>query len=236
VGATEPLYLDPPTEADLAVALNAWREGRIRWELDLETPWYRILRAESAEEALGFARVCYPSDANNRFSPLRKFGAVIPAAYAGDSAETSAWEVVLRNTRHDGVRRVPARRTQDHYLIETRLLRAMNVLDIRRPEIDNLVGAGKHSPNLCAAPAHLYDRTRHWAQVLLDRIPEIEGILYESFQVPGECLLLFADSNTEVFEPFGAAVAVRDEPIRSMLRHEAMRVNARVDFDGVPEL
>jgi hypothetical protein len=205
MAATDPFYLDPPTEEDLAVALDAWREGRLRRELDVGTRWYRILRARSAEEAAQFAEVCYPSDANNRFSPLRKWGAIFPAAYAGKTPETAAWEVVLRDIRHQGSRRVPQHQTRDRYLIETRLSRPRAVLDIRRPQIENLVTAGKHSPNLSGAPDYLYDRTRHWAQVLLHRITEIEGILYESHQVPTDCLVLFADTKATVFIPEGRA-------------------------------
>jgi hypothetical protein len=61
MAATDPLYLDPPTDEDLAAALSAWREGRLQHELAPGSLWYRILRAQSADEALKFARVCYPS-------------------------------------------------------------------------------------------------------------------------------------------------------------------------------
>src|SRR3954471_19940434 len=97
MAATDPLYLQPPDDEDLAVALSAWRDGRLQHELVPGSRWYGILRARSAEEALEFARVCYPSDANNRFSPVRRSGTILPAAYAGDRPETATWEVVLRD-------------------------------------------------------------------------------------------------------------------------------------------
>lgn len=153
--ATDPLYLDPPTDEDLTAAVQAWRDGRLLRKLPKRTRWYRILRASSPEEASQFACVCYPSDANNRFSPIRKSSALVPAAYAGDQPETVAWEVVLRDIRHKGARRVPEHRTRDRYLVKTSLARSMSVLDIRRPQIENLVVEGKHSPNLSAAPAFL---------------------------------------------------------------------------------
>lgn len=230
MGATDPLHLDPPTEDDLTVALDAWRDGRIRRELDAGARWFRILRAQSNHEALRFAAFCYPSDASNRFSPLRRSGLIVPAAYAGDQPETAVWEVVLRDIRHKGARRVPEHQTRDRYLVETRAVRGMSILDIRRPELENLVSAGKHSPSLSAAPSYLYDRTRHWAQHLLNRIPEMDGILYESHQIPGDCIVLYSDDVSRVFEPVASAVHVRDEPVRSLLRREAARVNAVVDF------
>jgi hypothetical protein len=113
MAATDPLNLDPPTDEDLAAALSAWREGRLQHELAPGSLWYRILRARSAEEALKFARVCYPSDTNNRFSPVCKSGVIVPAAYAGDRPETAAWEVVLRDICHKGIRRIPEHESRD---------------------------------------------------------------------------------------------------------------------------
>jgi hypothetical protein len=235
MAGTDPLYLDPPSEEDLAVALSAWRDGRIRTQVEVEARWYRILRAPSGDEALEYARVCYPSDANNRFSPIQRSGAIVPAAYAGDQPEIAAWEVVLRDIRHMGIRRVPEHQTRDRYLVEVRLARPLSVLNIRRPEMENLVVAGKHSPSLSAAPAHLYDRTRAWAQRLFEQIPGMEGILYESHQIPGDCIIVLSDAGSPVFEPSGRATRMADEPVCSLLRREAARVNAVVDFGEQPD-
>lgn len=233
MAAIDPLYLDPPNDEDIATALQAWREGLLSQELDAGSPWCRILRAASSDQALEYARFCYPSDANNRFSPVRISGATIPAAYAGDRPETAAWEVILRNIRHRGVRRVPEHETRDRYLVETKLAKPLTVLDLRRPQIENLVVEGKHSPRLSAAPDFLYDRTRLWAQSLIDHIPGVDGILYESHQVPGDCLIVFADTTALIFEPVAAALSVRAEPIRRLLRREAAKANAYVDFGDV---
>jgi hypothetical protein len=230
MAATDPLYLEPPSDEDLATALRAWREGLLSQELDAGSPWCRILRAASAEEALEFARVCYPSGANNRFSPVRSAGVIVPAAYAGDRPETVAWEVILRNGRHKGIRRVPEHETRDRYLVEATLAKPLSVLDLRRPQIENLVAEGKHSPRLSAAPDFLYDRTRLWAQRLIDHIPGVDGILYESHQVSGDCLIVFADKTATIFERAAEAISVTEEPIRGLLRREAAKVNAYIDF------
>jgi RES domain len=235
MAATDPLYLKPPDDEDLAVALSAWRDGRLQYELVPGSRWYRILRARSAEEALEFARACYPSDANNRFSPVRRSGTIVPAAYAGDRPETAAWEVVLRDIRHQGVRRIPEHETRDRYLTEARLLQPLLVVDIRRPQVENLIAAGKHSPRLSDAPDFLYDQTRHRAQKLVDHLPEMRGILYESYQVPGDCIIVFADEGMALFEPVGEAISVRDEPVRALLRREAARANTVVDFGDPAE-
>jgi hypothetical protein len=110
MAATDPLYLDPPTQADLDAALNSWEAGRLRVDLDVDSPWYRVLRAESPAQALQYAAVCYPT--------------------------------------------------------------------------------GKRSPRLSAAPYYQYDQTRKWAQRLFDYIPDAEGFIYESHQLPGDCIVL----------------------------------------------
>lgn len=236
MAATDPLYLDPPTDEDLAAALNAWRDGLLQHELAPGSRWYRILRANSAQEAGEYAQVCFPSEVNNRFSPVKKSGVIVPAAYAGDRPETVAWEVVLRDIRHKGMRRVPEYESRDRYLIEARLLQPMLVADIRRPQVENLVAAGKHSPRLSSALNSQYDRTRCWAQRLLDHIPEMRGLLYESHQVPGDCIIVFAQDGMTVFEPVDQAISVRDNPVRDLLRREARRANAIVDFGDAQEL
>jgi hypothetical protein len=167
---------------------------------------------------------------NNRFSPVHKGGAIVPAAYAGDRPETAAGEVVLRDIRHRGIRRVPEHETRDRYLIEVRLLQPMLLADIRRPQVENLVEAGKHSPRLCSAPIYQYDQTRYWAQRLFDHIPEMRGLPYESHQVPGDCIVVFARDAMTVFEPVDDVISVRDNLVRDLLRREARRANAIVDF------
>jgi hypothetical protein len=88
---------------------------------------------------------------------------------------------------------------------------------------------------LSDAPDFLYDQTRHWAQKLVDHLPEMRGIVYESHQVPGDCIIVLAEEGMNVFEPVGEAISVRDEPVRALLRREAARANAVVDFGDPAE-
>ena len=111
----------------------------------------------------------------------------------------------------------------------------MLVADLRRPQIENLVAAGKRSPLLSAAPDFHYDQTRHWAHQLLDHLPEMRGILYESHQVRGDCIIVFAEEGMTLFEPIDDAISVRDEPVRALLRREAARANVIVDFGDPAE-
>ena len=236
MAATDPLYLDPPTQADLDAALNSWEAGRLRVDLDVDSPWYRVLRAESPAQALQYAAVCYPSDANNRFTPLYEADVVFPAAYAGGRRETALWEVVLRDIRHQGIRIVPEHQTRDRYLVAVKLTRRLAVLNLRRPQIENIVITGKRSPRLSAAPYYRYDQTRKWAQRLFDYVPDAEGFIYESHQLPGDCIVLFQNEPTRVFEPTGPAEPLRLDPVRSLLQREAARVGASVDFEEMPSI
>jgi hypothetical protein len=233
MAATDPLYLEPPDDEDLKAAEQAWKAGRLRLQLHADSVWYRILRAHSPAEAMQYAQVCYPSDASNRFSPVRRGGVIVLTAYAGDRQRTVAWEVVLRDIRHKGVRRVPQYQTRDRYLVRTKLARSLSVINLRRPEIENLTVAEKHSPRLSSAPDYLYEQTRRWAQLLYDRIPDADGFIYESHQVSGNCVVLFQPEGVEIFKPSGRPRSLRAQPTRRLLRREAARVGAQVDFEEI---
>jgi RES domain len=110
-------------------------------------PWWRVVRASSSKDALEYAKICYPSDMNNRFTPVYSAGAIVPAAYAGSTPETALWEVVLRGIRHDGIRRVPEHQTTDRYLVETRVIRPLKLLNVRRPNDANLVAHLRVAPS-----------------------------------------------------------------------------------------
>ena len=71
---------------------------------------------------------------------------------------------VLRDIRHQGIRIVPQHQTRDRYLVAVKPTRRIAVLNLRRPEIGNIVITGKRSPRLSAAPYYQYDQTRKWAQ------------------------------------------------------------------------
>jgi RES domain len=109
--------------------------------------------------------------------------------------------VVLRDIRHRGINRVPQHETSDRYLVETRTTRALKLLDLRRPKDANLVAGRKRPPKLSAAPKSAYNITREWAQQLHTRIPEIDGLIYESHQLPGDCVVLFQPIDPRVFKP-----------------------------------
>ena len=61
-------------------------------------------------------------------------------------------------------------------------------------------------------------------------------MLYESQQVPGDCIIVFGEEGMTVFEPVDDAISVRDEPVRTLLRCEAQRANAIVDFGDLESL
>jgi hypothetical protein len=235
MAATEGFELLPPTEEDLAAAEAAWRAGTIRHDLAKGTAFWRVLRAPSADAALEYSKVCFPSDGLNRFSPVKSGSDIVPAAYAGDSEKVALWEVILRNIRHGGLKRVPRHETRDRYLVQVKTDRALQLLDLRRPAISGVVSPGKRPPDLTAAWPTAYGLTRQWAQALYERIPELDGFIYESHQVPGECIVLFQPKTPEVFVPIEDALPVVADPVRKLLRAEARRAGAAIDFGDLPD-
>jgi len=232
---TDGFHLDPPTTENLENAQRGWRTGTLRVSIPAETEYWRVLRAPSRADALSYAEVCYPSDANNRFSPVLSSGAPIPSAYAGASEPIALWEVVLRNIRHGGIKRVPRHETRDRYLVRVKTLRALELLDLRRPAISALVDPGNRPPDLSAAWPVAYETTRLWAQRLVERIPQADGFIYESHQVPGECIVLFQPTAPKVFATIGDAVPVDEGTGRKLLEAQARRANAVVDFGDLPD-
>jgi hypothetical protein len=235
MAGTRSFRISPPKPRDLDAAEAAWRNGTIVHEVPAGTTFWRVLRATPPADPLEYAKVCYPSDGTNRFSPIRKDGEIVPAAYAGSTAEIALWEVVLRDIRHQGIKRVSQHETSDRYLVETRTTRTLKLLDLRRPRDANLVAGRKRPPKLSAAPKSAYPVTREWVQQLYLRMPEIDGFIYESHQVPGDCVVLFQLEDPEVFRAVGAAQAVSEEPVRSILRKEAKKAGAVVDFGHLPD-
>jgi hypothetical protein len=235
MGATDAFELSPPTDEDLAAAHAAWRDGRLVHEIGSGARWWRIVRARSSKEALEYAKVCYPSDKNNRFTPVYAACAIVPAAYAGSTPEISLWEGVLRGIRHEGVRRVAQHEIADRYLVETRVRRSLRLVELRRPCDMNVVAPGKRPPDLTAAWPHRYPSTRKWAQELYTRLADIDGLIYESHQVPGDCIVLFQPKNPDAFMPMGEAQTVSSEPVRIILKSEAKRAGAIVDFGDLPD-
>jgi hypothetical protein len=235
MAATKSFRLSAPTAKDLDAAEGAWREQRIVHEVAAGSEFWRVLRAISPSDPIEYAKVCHASDARNRFSPIVVGGKIVPAAYAGSSREIALWEGVLRDIRHKAVKRVPQSEITNRYLIETRTTRALKLLDLRRPRDANLVGGRRRPPNLSAAPKSAYSITREWAQQLYTRLPEIDGFIYESHQISGDCILLLQPQDPIVFRPVGAARPVSEEPARSILRAEARKAGAVVDYGHLPD-
>jgi hypothetical protein len=53
------------------------------------------------------------------------------------------------------------------------------------------VEPGKRASDLTAAWPSAYDLTPRWAQALTDRLPNLDGIIYESHQVVGHSVVLY---------------------------------------------
>jgi len=140
MAATKSFRISSPTTKDLDAAEAAWRDQRIVHEVPADTTFWRVLRARPPADPLDYATICYASDALNRFTPLVAGGSIIASAYAGSTPEIALWEVVLRDIRHRGIKRVPQHETSDRYLVETRTTRALTLLDLRRPRDANLFG------------------------------------------------------------------------------------------------
>jgi hypothetical protein len=228
---TEAFHLRPPTDDDLAVAEAAWRSGEARCTLRTDDVWWRVLRAPSAEEAHRYATTGYPSPAPQRFTPIVKDAQIVPAAYAGSTRAVSLWEVILRNIRHEGIRRIPEREVRDRYLVSVTLCRPLRLFDVRRPHDTSLVMAGKRPPDLTAAWPAGYPITRAWAQALHARLPEIDGIIYESHQVSGHCAVFYRPPlDPLLFEITSDPHPVSREPVRTLLLKEARKARVAIDF------
>ena len=230
--ATETFALEPPTDADLSTALAAWNKGGVIYTLDPDTQWWRTLKADSVAEARVFASTWYPSPTAGRFSPVREHGDIVPSAYAGKTRATSLWEAILRNVRHEGIRRVPEHEVRNRYLVSVTAHRPLQLLDIRRPRDAQLVTPGKRPPDLTAAWPKGYPLTAAWAQALRDRIPALDGIVYESHQVGSICAVFYKRSAhiEPLFDVTHDPQLVTRPPIRRLLLEEGQKAGVAVDF------
>jgi hypothetical protein len=235
MAAIKSFRLSPPTGRDLDATEKAWRDGRIAHELTAGTQFWRVVRALPPVDPLEYAKTCNPSDVKNRFSPIKMAGQIVPAAYAGSTPEIALWEVVLRGIRHKGIKRVPQHETSNRFLVQTLTIRSLTLLDLRRPRDANLVAGRRRPPKLTAAPESAYAVTREWAQQIYTRIPETDGLIYESHQVPGDCIVLFQPKNPKLFQPASSAKLVSEEPVRTILQKEAEKAGAVVDFGDLAD-
>ena len=230
MAGTEAFHLEPPTAEDLKVAKRAWEEGTSRYTLRTDDSWWRVLRAKDAPQAQNYARTLFASDGMNRFTPVRKGGSIVPAAYAGSTDKTALWEIVLRGIRHNGIRRVPEHEVRDRFLVEVRPTKSLALLDVRRPRDANLIIEGKRPPDLTQAWPSAYHLTRAWAQALHDSVPNLAGIIYESHQVNGDCIVLYKTHDQDVFHNACTPQPIAEAPVRELLIREALKASAAVDF------
>jgi hypothetical protein len=233
----EAFTLSPPTINDLEAALEAWERGRLVHVLPAGSSWWRVVRASTPALAIEYAEQCYSSDTLQRFTPVLRDGQIVPAAYAAETDQTALWEVVLRGVRHDGIRRVPQRQVRDRYLVQLRLLRDLRLLNFTKPAVANVVARGRRPPDVTAAWPSAYRGTRQWAQELYARIPAIDGFIYESHQLPHNCIVLLQapPRDVRVFAAHGNAQSLVEAPARALLDLEAERVDAVIDYGDAPD-
>ena len=230
-----PYPIDSPSTDALLVALAAWSAGRLRWDIPVGETFWRVLRAPSAALAEEFARVCYPSPALTRFAPIARAGNVLASAYSGSSLDVALSEVVLRDVRHSGVRRVPTHEVTNRYAVQVASSVPLAVVDARRPKDVNLAVAGQRAPDLSAAWPQAYSRTRAWAQALSDDLPGMEGLCYESHQLAGHCIVIYQPDDRSVFDLLGPAQPVGGGESRTRLTELAAASGAVVDFGDVDD-
>lgn len=113
MAATDAFELRSPSKDDLEAAAEAWRDKVNLHELPAGSTWHRVVTAVTPAQALEYAKTCYASDKLNRFTPVYTGGTIVPAAYAGSTAEVALWELVLRGIRHEGIKRVKEKETRD---------------------------------------------------------------------------------------------------------------------------
>lgn len=104
--ATRSFRISPPTKKDLDVAEAAWRDGTLVHDVSVNTKCWRVLRAAPSADPREHAELCYPSVIDSRFTPIYQGGHIVAAAYAGSTPEIALWEVILRDIRHKGIKRV----------------------------------------------------------------------------------------------------------------------------------
>lgn len=229
------LGVSPPTQKDLDATTKRWNEGLNRHELAVGGIWWRVVRAGSPREALKRAETCRASAYPNRFTPIFAGSGIVPAGYAAATRATALWEVILRDIRHEGLKRIPKSQVTRLYLVKTRVTRPLRLLDIRRPFDTHLVVAQKSPPMLTSVGKAAYPIARKWVQALYERIPDLDGLIYESHQLPANCIVLFRPGNPKVFATEGDAQPVNTGAVRKLLRAEARKAGAVVDFGDYPD-
>lgn len=246
---TESHRLEPPGPEDLELAIEGWRSGQLQTIVPAGQTYFRTLFAEGSDSAGAYAQELYASAKPGRFTPLvNARGETVPIAYCAETEEVSLWEAVLRTITHRSVRRLPVSETRNRYLLQVRTLQPLTLIDLRRPKLYGLAREDRRAPDLSGAWDTEYPTTQLWAQMLYgeltdirsrnEGIPNADGLLYESHQVPGSCLLVWRESpdpsKYQVFAVTSAAKPAWQSPIREKLVRMAVDAGAAIDFGDDP--
>jgi hypothetical protein len=234
---TEAFGLCAPVEENLVAIERAWQDGTARYRTRTDDIWYRTLRAPAPELACEYAVSSYPARNPGRFTPIFDSSGIVPAAYAASTRAVSLWEVILRRIRHDGIRRVATSDVHGRYLVSVAYTHPLSLFDIRRPRDLCLVAPGQRPPALSAAGPSGYPITCQWAQSIHDRLPGIDGIIYESHQIAGQCVVLFQRSTQRppLFRVIAEPQSLLDPPARTLLIREAIKANIAIDFGALSD-
>jgi hypothetical protein len=233
---TEAFVLSEPVEEDLIVIEQAWKSGSARYTTRTDDIWYRTLAAPTPEKAREYAATWYPSANAARFTPVNDGTTIVPAAYAASTRAVSLWEVILRSVRYEGIRRIPSAQVRSRFLVSVAYRQPLRLFDIRRPRDVYLVGSGKRPPPLTAVGPSAYGMTARWAQAIRTRVPEIDGLIYESHQIAGHCVVLFQRPGqvSPAFNVMAEPQSLLDAPARTLLLKEAQKANIAVEFGDEP--
>jgi hypothetical protein len=233
---TEAFSIRPPELAVHRELLEgAWRTQRLREVVPIEQTFWRVVRATSHDEASRFATQLYPSPRLARFTPVldRAGSAIVPAAYAGATAPVALWEVILREARHRGIRRLDASALVDRYLVPVRTTRALELIALIKPRTNALAALHHRPPDLSEAWPSAYAVTRAWSQFCYVHLPEAQGLVWESHHTRGECLLIWDRGREDAFELYGDPQRVTDGAARKTLLREADTGDVAVDFGAL---
>jgi hypothetical protein len=87
-------------------------------------------------------------------------------------------------------------------------------------------------PALSAAGTSGYPITCRWAQAIRNRLLNIDGIIYESHQIAGQCAVLFQPPKDQppLFKVVAEPQSLLEPPARTLLIKEALKANIAVDL------
>lgn len=207
-----------PAAADLDPIQHTWPAGEL------------LIRIYSARhDPLAFN----PTEAAQRFRPIRDGKRIVPTAYAGEDEETALAEGLLR-----GVDAIEADRRPRLYRKEVDDLRLAGLVPKRPLRFAQLNGPGLTRlgitrRKLIEVPAPEYPYTAEWAQAIFDCPAPFDGLLWTSRQNDNAAALLLWEGRVDPDEDLrldGEPLALDSEPGLDLVREACLR--AGVDFAG----